>query len=179
MEAESPGPALQCRPPLTALQGRSPPTALPQPEKEPTPGGAPRLEWSRQGDGKALQKDLCKSPSPGHAEKCMPDRPSVSSGLICPHEFLSCQEALGEALPHEAGCYPWVSPILDPESAHTKEQIRLITCYSNPKQRYNYVRVGTKGKGWGTPKGSPTLNVEAQLSHASFHLEPTDNIGVP
>ena len=52
-------------------------------------------------------------------------------------------------------------------------------CYSNPKQRYNYVRVGTKGKGWGTPKGSPTLNVEAQLSHASFHLEPKDNIGVP
>ena len=51
--------------------------------------------------------------------------------------------------------------------------LRLITSYSDPKQRHRYVRVGTKGKGRETPKGSPTLNAEAQLSSASFHdLEP-------
>ena len=44
--------------------------------------------------------------------------------------------------------------------------------YSDPKQRHRYVRIGTRRKGRETPKGTPTLNAEAQLSSASFHLEP-------
>ena len=48
----------------------------------------------------------------------------------------------------------------------------LPKSYSDPKQRHRYVRVGTKRKGRETPKGTPTLNAEAQLSSASFHLEP-------
>ena len=47
-----------------------------------------------------------------------------------------------------------------------------IYSYSDPKQRHRYVRIGTRKKGRENPKGTPTLNAEAQLKPAPFHLEP-------